>query len=96
MVDTEACDPTFFDQKCNETVNGIENTLVLDTNGGQVVDVEKSAVIDFIRRDSPIRQPIPLFLEQFFQPVETFRIAFFAIQLPDRAVERRSHGGRIL
>ena len=85
-----------FSSKCaNEPMNGVEDSRVFDSNRGQVVDVKKAAVIDFVRRDSPIRQPIPLLVEQLFQLVETFRIAFFAIQLLDRAVECRSHVGRI-
>ena len=95
MVDAEAGDPTFFEQMADEPMDGVEYSLVLDANRGQVVDIEKPAVVDFVGRDSPIRQAIPLFVEQFFELVETFWIAFFAVQLLNRAVERGSHVGRI-
>ena len=34
----------------------------------EVVDIEKAPVIDFFRRDAPVRQPVGLLVEQLVQP----------------------------
>ena len=60
-------------------MNGGEHVRVFHPDGGQVVDVEKTAVIDFIRRHSPEAQAIGLIVKEAFQAIETVWIAFGAV-----------------
>ncbi len=68
-----------MDQGEWDAVNGGEYFRILHADGGQIVDIEKTAVVDFIGRDPPEAQSISLIVEQLFQLIETVRIAFAAI-----------------
>ena len=55
---------------------------------GQIVDVEKAAVIDFLGRHAPEREAVGLIVQQFVEPIETAGIARSAIDLGERLVDR--------
>ncbi len=48
MVDTNSGDQTFLDQFERNAMNVGEYVRIFDPDGGQVVDVEKAAVVDFV------------------------------------------------
>ena len=82
MVHAQTVEPAAFNPFTNERMNVIKNLLVLDANGGERADGEKTAVIQFQIAVAPGCQPIILLLNQF---VERGAIG---IQLFDRNIFR--------
>ena len=62
-------------------MNGVEHPGQLDPNCRQIIDVEKTAIIDFFCRDPPKRQPIRLRVQQRIQRIKAARIARISIDL---------------
>ena len=79
MVHSNPGYQAFLDEFKWNAVNGSEHIGVFHPDGGQVVDVEKTAVVDFVGRDPPKTQAIGLIVEQALQIVETVGIAFGAV-----------------
>src|SRR5450755_818306 len=48
----------------------------LDPDGSQIVDVKKTAVVDFVGGNSPKAQAVSLVVQNFFQWIEAVRISF--------------------
>ena len=89
MIYPQSGDPTCSDQSPHEPMNGFEHARILNANRRQIVDVEKPPVIDLVRRDSPVSQPVPLLLQQSFQLIEAFRISCFAVDIRNGRIEGR-------
>ena len=53
------------------------NFFIFHAQGDELVDVEKSPVIELFRRDFPKRQAIPLLREQPIELVESFRLGLW-------------------
>ena len=68
-----------MDQGKGDAVDGSEHVGILNSDGGQIVDVEKTAVVDFVGGNPPKAQPISLVVEEAFQMVETVGVAFAAV-----------------
>src|SRR5581483_2865823 len=94
VIDPEAGDLAGGGQLENQFVRGAKNFFVLNPDRDQLVDVEKSPVIDLLRGDFPERQPIPLLRQQPVEQVEAFRVAFDAVEARDAGVEMIANGGR--
>ena len=62
-------------------MNGVKDLWQLDPNCGEIIYVEKTAVIDFFGRDAPKRQPIRLRVKQLVQRIETAWVARLSINL---------------
>ena len=62
-------------------MHGIEHFRQLDPDRCQIINVEKAAVIDFLGRDAPKRQPIRLRVQQFVQFVEAAWIPALSVDL---------------
>ena len=76
MVEPESADAAFGQQAAqSQFVGRGKNLRIIHPQAGQVVDVEKSAVIDFLGRNPPIRQPVSLRFQQPMQGVEAAGIA---------------------
>ena len=79
MVNANPGNQPFLDQFKWDAVNGGEYVGVFYPDRGQVVDVEKTAVVDFVGRDPPKAQTIGLIVEQASPGIETVGIAFAAV-----------------
>ena len=78
-------------QPANHPVRRRENLRVLHAQPGQIVDVEKSPVIDLLARYAPERESVGCVLQQTVQAIETPRIAFHAVNSIQRPLQRRPH-----
>ncbi len=94
VVDAETVDQTVGVQLEHEPMRVIEHLLVLDTKGGQGVDVEEAAVVEFHSTDPPVRQAVVLSLEQYVEAVDVIGdVGQFGVDraapTPDRRPGRR-------
>ena len=64
MVDTEALNLALRNELQQAAVRCFEHCIVLRAKTREVVDVEKSAIVDLVRRHAPIREPVRLALEE--------------------------------
>ena len=60
MINAEPCNRAGAYELERKPVNGVKDLWQLDPNRGQVVDIKKAAVINFLGGDAPKRQPIRL------------------------------------
>ncbi len=101
VVDAQAVHLPPGEELEGERVGLLEDVEVLDTDGGEAVDVEEAPVVDLLPCHPPVRQPVrDVALEEAIQRVEAARIARVAVQplevrpevLGDhrRAVDQRS------
>ncbi len=67
MVDANSRNQAFLDQIERNAMNGGEYFRIFHPDGSQVVDVEKTAIVDFIGRNPPETQAIGLIVKQLFQ-----------------------------
>ena len=68
MIDAKSTDLALADQAEGELVAGGEDLGALHPDGGQMVDVEETAVVDLVAGHAPVGQPVRLIgkhLEQF-------------------------------
>ena len=72
-------------------MNSVKHLRQLDPNCGQIVDIEKTPVIDFFGRDAPKREPIRLRVKQLIQQIETARVACLSIDLGQRLFDCLLH-----
>src|SRR5256885_464781 len=64
----------------------LENFLLLDPNSCELINVEETAIVNFVGGHMPEAQAIGLVLQQLFKPVETTWVAFDAINFCKRCV----------
>src|SRR5579862_8496763 len=57
----------------------LENLLIFHAQRGQVVGIKKSAIVDVIGGNSPVRQPESLYFDEFMQIVEARRVGRMAV-----------------
>jgi hypothetical protein len=81
VIDPESGDCACAHQLKNKAVNGVEDLWQFHADRGQIVYVEKAAVINFLSSDAPKRQTIRLCIEQFIELVKTARVARIPIDL---------------
>ena len=67
VVDPQAVDAP-SDQVQHQPVGRLEHRRQLDADAGQLVDLEEAAVIDLLRRDAPVGEPVVLRLQQLVRP----------------------------
>src|SRR5215472_9841439 len=67
---------------------GGEDFRIFDANRGQVVDVEKSSIVDLVHRDPPEAEAIRLTVQQAFQPVKASRIPSLTVHFFERLANR--------
>ena len=73
MVDAQAVHIAARQQFAEQTVGGLEHLRVVHAQCRQIVDVEKTAIVDLVRRHAPESQTVSLCLQQFVHQVETLR-----------------------
>src|SRR5581483_4472355 len=71
------------DQAEDQVMTIIEYPRVFHPDRSEVIDVEKAAVIDFLRSDAPEGQPVRLAIEEAVQEVEALRLALHAVESSD-------------
>ena len=72
MVDAQAIDAPAPREARNERMRGREHLGVLGPQAGEVGDLEKPAVIDLVRGDAPVSEPVMLLLEKPVQRQAVF------------------------
>src|SRR6185312_367744 len=79
VIDADSRYQGFLYQLERDAMNIGEHFRTFYTDSGQIVDIEKPAVVNLVRGDSPETQAVGLIVEHFFQRVKTVRVAFGAI-----------------
>ncbi len=72
-------------------MHGLENLRVFHADGRQRIDVEKPAIIDLVRGDSPVTEPIRLLIQESFEAVEAFRLPAAAVEVIQRSGQGFAH-----
>ena len=88
MIDAQAVHraaPIEFKQ---QTVRIVENLRQFHANGGEIVDVEKSAVVDFLCGDPPESEPVGLIVQERVERIETARVPGGSIDFRERGIDR--------
>ena len=96
MIDAQAVDESAPDQLQNHFMGRLEHRAILHADRGQLVDVEKSAIVDLVGRDLPEAQPIGLVGEQTLQPIEAARLTLDAVEILQRVLDRIADVGALL
>ncbi len=65
VVDAEALDQPLVVQIQQEAMRCLEHGRILDPNSSERVDVEEATVVEFLGADLPVRQAVPLVVEEF-------------------------------
>ena len=94
VIDAKAVHEPFAQQLEHEAVDTVEHGRIFHTDRGQLVDVEKTPVVDLLRGDPPMREPIGLLGEQRVEPVEAPGIATGAVEQCDQPLDVPADGGR--
>ena len=58
----------------------VEHFRIFHVDSHQMVDVEKTAIIDLMSGGAPVGKPVNLFFQQLMQGVETFWMALSSIE----------------
>ena len=93
VVDTHAGRSAPADEIEDEPVHFVEDLLILHPQGGELIHVEKAPVVDFLRCDPPVRQPVRLFDQQTVESIEAARLSGDAVEALDACGDQRSHAG---
>ncbi len=80
MVDAQSIDLALGQQIEDEAVGGFEYCRLIHAQGGQVVDVEKTSVVDLVGGNAPEGEAVTLLLNQLVQQVEAGFVAGLAIE----------------
>ena len=83
MVKPQAIHLTFCHQTENQPVRRFEDFLILHTNAGEIVGVEKAPVVDVVGGHPPIGQPKRLRFNQFVKFFETCGIGGVSVDRVD-------------
>ena len=70
VIDAQALDASRCEQFEHEPVRGAEDFRIFHPHAHEVVDIEEAAVVDLVRRDAPICEPVMLGGEQLVEPVD--------------------------
>ena len=93
MIDSQAVDLVRGGELEQVSVRGLEHGVVFHPQGGEIVDVEKAPIVDLVGSHPPVRNAIRLRLEQGVQRVEAARLAWRAVELLQRPVDRVGERG---
>ena len=92
MIDANAIQRRLAQQAEQKLVEVLEHIRQLHTEPGQIVDVEKPAVIDIVRGHAKVSRTPALIADQAIQSGPTRRVASAAVE----ASYRRGNGGAYL
>src|SRR5437660_1481133 len=70
MIDAQARDLALRKQSQRQCVRLFEYILPLHRQCGQLIHIKEPAVVNFVRRNLPVREPIALAAQQIIQGVE--------------------------
>src|ERR1700739_4596906 len=74
MIDAQTVDFSFSYKSQHETVSGFKYGIILHADSRQIIGIKKTAVVDVVGCNSPVRQPERLRLNEFMEFVEACRI----------------------
>ena len=93
MVDAQAIDQAFLDQREKRAMDGLEDLGAFDPQAAQFVDVEEAPPVDVVRGGAPAGQAVMLALQQRVQPLEAF-LAIHAVRV-HAPLQGHAHLGRL-
>ena len=80
MVDAQTVDLAVSKQSQNQVVSRVEDLRILRADRGEIVDVEKTAIVDLLGGDAPVSRAVSLLLEQLIEAIEAVPVADAAIE----------------
>src|SRR5436190_7972864 len=92
MIDSQALHVATLDQVEDQAMRVFEQPGQLHPQRGKLVDIEKTTIIDLLRSDPPIGDPVGLRLKQSVQSAEARRLTRLAREALQRGADRRGHG----
>ncbi len=95
MVDSEPRHTSLAGPSEDQRVGQVEDLRVLRPQAGQLVDVEEPAIVDLLRGDPPIGQPVDLVLQQLVQRVEAPGVSLGPPERRDVLVEEFAEPGAL-
>ena len=96
MIDAQAVHRAATDEFKQQAVRIFKDLRQFHANGCEIVDIEKPAVVDFLRGDAPKSEAIRLIVQERVQRVETACVPGGSIDFLQRGVDRFAHLGRFL
>ncbi len=70
MIEPHTRDRTPVDEIQQQGVSRLEDRRIFHSQARQLIDIEEAAIVDFLHRRPPVREPIDLRLQQPVQQVE--------------------------
>src|SRR5438093_62647 len=95
MIDAKAGDGALFEEAKDQLMGFVEDRRIFHADGDEIVDVEKTAVIDLFRGDTPVRQAVGLIIEEIVEKVEASRLAFRPVKTLDILLDEFRDGGAV-
>ena len=96
VVDADSRHQRFLYQLERDAMNDAEYFRALHPDCGQVIDVEKSAIVDFVGGNAPETQAICLVIQDFLQSVKTVRVSLAAIDDGQYFLQTSAHDIAVL
>src|SRR6202008_2235887 len=91
MIDANAGNGSVAHHLKKPLVDCLKDLRVFDSDRGQLVYIEKTAVIDFFGSHPPVAEAIGLGAQEFVQSIKRSGIADSTLKLIDRAFDRVAH-----
>ena len=88
VVDAQAADRAVPGEIEHVSVRCLEDLRILHAQRRQIVDIKKAPIVDFVRCDPPVREPVGLRIEQHMQRVEARTVARDAVQALQLVLDR--------
>ena len=88
VIDAQAGHLPFGDQLQRAAVARFEDFRILHAHADEIGDVEKPSIVDLLAGDAPVRQPVPLPIEEIVERVEALGVSLLAVQALDGVIER--------
>ena len=93
MIHAKTGNLTEPDEIEHQRVDRCEYLRILHADCGQIVDVKKTAIINFVGGHAPEAQAICLLPEKALQPIKAPRIALFPVDLDKNVRKGALKGG---
>src|ERR1700722_2407279 len=91
MIDPNSLDQTPLDEIEGQPMDGSEDIGIFYPDSSQIVDIKKTPIVDFIRRNPPKTQPICLIVKQTLQIVKAMWVALDPVHGTQHMLYRCPH-----
>ena len=96
MVDTQAVDLAGLHQLEDKLMRFFEDGRILHPDGAQGIDIEESAIVDFLGGNAPMGNAIDLLPQKCIQQIEAARVALYPVEDGHIAVTELPDGAAVL